>query len=112
MQCTRKDSDSSSTCFNKCLDKKGERCVWLDGKGYSCNIFNCNCNKRYKKQDAVRISAEIKRREIANSNPLICDMPANDQAAAQKFVGDAFMMGAQVAHNAQDHLNNIKRKGM
>jgi len=39
-------------------------------------------------------------------------MPANDQAAAQKFVGDAFMMGAQVAHNAQDHLNNMKRKGM
>ena len=65
-----------------------------------------------KKQDVVRISAEIKRREIANSNPLICDMPANDQAVAQKIVGDAFMMGAQVAHNAQDHLNNIKRKGM
>ena len=39
-------------------------------------------------------------------------MPANDQAAAQKFVGDALLMGAQVAHNAQDHLNNMKRKGM
>ena len=39
-------------------------------------------------------------------------MPANDQAAAQKFVGYAFMMGAQVAHNAHDHLNNMKRKGM
>ena len=71
MQCTRKDSDSSSTCFNKCLDENGERCVWLDGKGCFCNICNCNCNKRYKKQDAVRISAKIKRREIANSNPLI-----------------------------------------
>ena len=55
MQCTRKDSDSSSTCFNKCLDENGERCVWLDGKGCFCNICNCNCNKRYKKQDAQLI---------------------------------------------------------
>ena len=39
-------------------------------------------------------------------------MPANDQAAAQKFVGNSFMMGAHVAHNAQDRLNNMKRKGM
>ena len=51
-----------------------------------CYICNYNCNKRYKKQDVVRISAEIKRREIANSNPLICDIPANDQAAAEMFL--------------------------
>ena len=75
-------------------------------------IFTIAIVIKGKKQDVVRISAEIKRREIANSNPLICDMPANDQAAAQKFVGNSFMMGAQVAHNAQDHLNNMKRKGI
>ena len=112
MQCTRKDSDSGSTCFNKCLDKNGKRSAWLDGKGCSCIICNCNCNKKYKKQDAVKISAEIKRRENVNSNSLICDMPANEQAVAQKFIGDSFMMGAQVAQTAQDHLNSMKRKGM
>ena len=66
------------------------------------NQFNCNCTKKYKKQDAVKISAEIKRRENVNSNSLICDMPANEQAVAQKFIGDSFMMGAQVAQTAQD----------
>ena len=40
--------------------------------------------KKYKKQDAVKISAEIKRRANDNSNSLICDMPANEQAVAQK----------------------------
>ena len=75
-------------------------------------IFTIAIVIKGKKQDVVRISAAIKRRVIANSNPLICDMPANDQAAAQKFVGDAFMMVAKVAYNAQDHLNNMKRKGM
>ena len=39
-------------------------------------------------------------------------MPANDQAVAQKFIGDSFMMGAQVAQTAQNHLNSMKRKGM
>ena len=66
IQCTRKDSDSGSTCFNNFLDKNGKQCAWLDGKGCSCIICNYNCNKIYKKQDDVKISAEIKRRENVN----------------------------------------------
>ena len=82
------------------------------GKGCYCIICNCNCNKKYKKQDDVKISAEIKRRENVNLNSLICDMPANEQAVAHKFIGDSFMMGAHVAQTAQDRLNSMKRKGM
>ena len=42
--------------------------------------------KKYKKQDAVKISAETKRREIFHSNPMICSIPANDKAVAQKLL--------------------------
>ena len=94
------------------MDKNENQCVWLDGIGCSCFVCNCNCNKRYKKHDAVRISAEIKQRDIVNSNPLIYDMPASYQTTTQKLVGDAFMMGAEVAHTTQDHLNIITIKGM
>ena len=82
-QCTCINSDPASNCYNECLDENGKRCVWLDGKDCSYFVCNCNYNKRYRKQDTVRISAKIKRRDIVNSNPMICDMSANDQAAIQ-----------------------------
>ena len=39
-------------------------------------------------------------------------MPASDQTTTQNLVEDAFMMGAEVAHTTQDHLNSITIKGM
>ena len=100
MHCTRKDSDSGSTCFNKCMNNNGNRYPWIDGNGCTCTICQCKCNKRYKKQDTVRISAEIKRREKV-SHPMFSNLITCEQVTAKNFVGKAFMMGAHVAHSTQ-----------
>ena len=91
------------------MNNNGNIYPWIDGNGCTCTICQCKCNKRYKKQDTVRISAEITKREKI-SHPMFSNLITCEQVTAKNFVGKAFMMGAQVAHSTQDHLEKMKKE--